>query len=328
MLFFLLSFLLSFALSSLILFFLVPVLGNNLIDLPNRRSSHIQPTPSGGGLVFLIVSTLSFFLLCLFDHFSVIAALPLIVLPLGLIGFIDDKYSLSPVFRFTAQLLTSFILVAVSPLIQPYYLSFLQGNFLILFVFLFIILSVTAIINFTNFMDGLDGLVPGCMLVIFSALSISYFPSFTVWILVGSIFAFLFWNWSPASVFMGDAGSTFLGSLYAAFVLQASDWSATLSILLISTPIIADSFFCVLRRFLARQPLTQAHRLHLFQRLNQAGFSHSRVSAIYIAATIILALANFIGGLPWLLGLVITETLIGVWLDQRVAVPFQVASMR
>jgi hypothetical protein len=70
----------------------------------------------------------------------------------------------------------------------------------------------------------------------------------------------------------------------------------------------------------------QAHRLHLFQRLHQAGWPHARVSSLYIAATVVLALAFLWGGLSWVISLAALELLIGVWLDQRVALPFAVAS--
>ena len=70
----------------------------------------------------------------------------------------------------------------------------------------------------------------------------------------------------------------------------------------------------------------QAHRLHLYQRLHQAGWPHARVSVVYIAATTVLALALLVGGWTWVFSLSVAELLIGVWLDQRVAVPFAVAS--
>lgn len=70
----------------------------------------------------------------------------------------------------------------------------------------------------------------------------------------------------------------------------------------------------------------QAHRPHLFQRLHQAGWPHARVSLTAIAATAVLAVALLAGGWPWVSGLAVVELLVGVWLDQRVAVPFAVAS--
>ena len=77
---------------------------------------------------------------------------------------------------------------------------------------------------------------------------------------------------------------------------------------------------------MAGQRVFQAHRLHLFQRLQQAGWSHSQVSLTYIASTAFLAVAMLLGGLLWVLSLSLAVLLIGVWLDQRVAVPFAAAS--
>ena len=89
--------------------------------------------------------------------------------------------------------------------------------------------------------------------------------------------------------------------------------------------LLLDACLCVPRRFLAGQRVFQPHRLHLYQRLHQAGWSHSRVSFIYILVTAVLALAMILGGLIWVLGLSLGVLSLGVWLDQRVAVPFAVA---
>jgi len=143
---------------------------------------------------------------------------------------------------------------------------------------------------------------------------------------VGSLLGFLFWNWSPAKVFMGDVGSTFLGAIFALLVLQASSWPEALAMLLVATPLLGDACLCVPRRMMAGQQVFQAHRLHLFQRLHQAGWPHARVSTFYISATVLLATAFLWGGLSWVIALAVVELLIGVWLDQKVAVPFAVAS--
>ena len=84
--------------------------------------------------------------------------------------------------------------------------------------------------------------------------------------------------------------------------------------------------FCVPRRLFAGQRIFQAHRLHLFQRLHQAGWFHAHVSSLYIAATAVLAIAHLAGGLAWVIVFAVVVLLIGVWLDQRVAVAFAVAS--
>ena len=108
--------------------------------------------------------------------------------------------------------------------------------------------------------------------------------------------------------------------------LQASSWPESFGYLLVASPLLVDACFCVLRRLLAGQRVFQAHRLHLFQRLQQAGWPHARVSLTYILGTVLLSVAMLVGGLPWVLSVSVVELLIGVWLDQRVAVSFLQAS--
>ena len=96
--------------------------------------------------------------------------------------------------------------------------------------------------------------------------------------------------------------------------------------MLVATPLLADACLCVPRRLFTGQRIFQAHRLHLFQRLHQAGWCHAHVSSLYIAATVVLAIAHLAGGLAWVIGFAFAVLLIGVWLDQHVAVPFAVAS--
>ncbi len=300
----------------LLLWALIPQLRLYLLDQPNVRSSHQRPTPRGGGLAFVVVAALAN-VFALFKGGSQGVACswaPLLALPLAFVGFFDDRHNLSAGLRYCIQLATALLVILVSPL-----------RFSWLAVPLLLIL-VTAIINFTNFMDGLDGLVAGCMSIAISALAIALSAPWPIWALVGSLASFLFWNWSPSKVFMGDVGSTFLGAVFACLVLQASSWSQAFGLLLVGTPLLGDACLCVPRRLLAGQRVFQAHRLHLFQRLHQAGWSHSRVSLTYIAATTVLAFALLVGGWLWVMGIAVLELLVGVWLDQRVAVPFAVAS--
>ena len=164
------------------------------------------------------------------------------------------------------------------------------------------------------------------MAVVISSLSIQLSAPWNFWGLVGALLGFLFWNWSPSKVFMGDVGSTFLGSIFAGLALQALTWPEVLGLLLVCTPLMADACFCVLRRYFAGQHIFQAHCLHLFQRLHQAGWTHEQVSITYILSTLILAVSLHFGGLLWVSAFAVLELLVGVWLDQRVALPFAVSS--
>ena len=322
-----LSFILIFVFSAitswLFVAAIIPLLNNGLLDCPNNRSSHVKPTPRGGGISFVLVSSLaSVFALCLSlnsNHsLSPLILSPLLSFPLSVVGFIDDRFNLPSTWRFVVQLATAFAIVLISPLVVPSY------YFLILFPLMLI--AVTAVINFTNFMDGLDGLVAGSVSVSIATAAIIVRAPWPIWVLVASLLGFLCWNWSPAKVFMGDVGSTFLGSVFCCILLQAPTWSDCLGLLLVATPLLADSCFCVLRRLFAGHRIFTAHRLHLFQRLHQAGWSHAQVSSTYIFMTFLLGISMIIGGLPWVILSATIVFIFGMLLDLRFAVPFSLAS--
>ena len=142
-------------------------------------------------------------------------------------------------------------------LFKPIFLSFASQFFVGALLFFFLSFSGVALINFTNFMDGVDGLVAGSMAICFSLLALQLPGSLPLWALVGSLLAFLLWNWSPAKVFMGDVGSTFLGAVFVSLVLQVPSWLNALSMLLVLTPLFCDTTLCLFRRLLSRQNLSK-----------------------------------------------------------------------
>tara|TARA_B100000886_G_C20157164_1_gene380521 strand:+ start:34 stop:561 length:528 start_codon:yes stop_codon:yes gene_type:complete len=171
-------------------------------------------------------------------------------------------------------------------------------------------------------MDGIDGLVASNMFSIFLLAFIKINGLEVLIFLVGSLTGFLLWNWSPAKVFMGDIGSTFLGAMFAGLVLQTSNLENSLGLLLVCTPLLADSLICVLLRIKVKQNPFEAHKLHLYQRLVTGGFSHKKVSLIYFVATTISAIIYCNYGLG-LLGLfIVLELLLGFYLNDRYASPF------
>ena len=286
----------------LLLLVLLPLLRRGLLDQPNARSAHRLPTPRGGGVGFVLVSCLWGFPL-----------VPLLCAPLALVGLLDDRLNLPAALRYGAQLATAIALVlAVGPSpIAPLLLAVA-------------LVAITAVINFFNFMDGLDGLVAGCSAVVFAVAAISSGASW-LWPLVGALLGFLIWNWSPARLFMGDVGSTFLGAVFAGVVLQAPGVADGLALLLVAVPLLADALICVLRRLMAGQPVFQAHRLHLYQRLQQAGWSHRRVCLVYLVATALIGAALLAGG--GVAGSAAAAVVLawGVALDRTLAVPFSTA---
>ena len=323
---FMISLIFSALCSWYLLFLLVPKLRLNFLDHPNSRSSHIHPTPRGGGLVFVAVSAVCSATALFSGQDLSLVSLPLAATPLAVVGLFDDRHNLPSSLRFLAQLLTAFPIIVFSPLLNVYVLSLLAGNWYLSFFIFFLVIVFTAVINFINFMDGVDGLVAGCLAVAVSALAFAFDASWPLFALVGSLIGFLFWNWSPAKVFMGDVGSTFLGAVFAGLLFQFSSWSQAFGYFLVLTPLLADSCLCLIRRIFAGHRFLQPHRLHLFQRLNQAGWSHARVSCSYIGATTLLAILMFFGGWLSVLPMTFVVLLVGLWLDQRVAVPFSSVS--
>ena len=282
-----------------LLWALIPLLRQRLLDQPNARSSHQIPTPRGGGIAFVLVGSL----LSAWMGTGATAWIPLLCAPLAVVGMVDDRYDLPAALRYAVQLATAVALVAITPLPLP--LWFLPV----------VVVAVTAVINFFNFMDGLDGLVALCGAILMLAAGL--------WPVAGALLGFLAWNWSPAKVFMGDVGSTWLGAVFAGMVLQQTTAWGALSLLLVAFPLLADACLCILRRLQAGQPIFQAHRLHLFQRLQQAGWPHGRVARLYGGATMLLALARVHGGSTAIMPLVAAELLLGMGLDRFQALPFR-----
>jgi Fuc2NAc and GlcNAc transferase len=288
---------------------LIPWLSSRMLDLPNSRSSHFVPTPRGGGVVFVALSSLVAFG-SLGLHLGDIVWVPLVALPLAVVGWADDRLNLPVLSRFFVQLATGLVLVGLSPLpFAP-------------FATIIVVISAVAVINFTNFMDGLDGLLASCMAVSLATAAIKLQAPFPIWSLIGALLGFLFWNWSPAKVFMGDVGSTFLGAVFFGLVLQSTNYFQAFSLFLVLAPLLGDASLTLFRRLAAGQPVFQAHRQHLFQRLNKAGWSHARVTYTYFLATALLALAVLAFDIYAAVLLLFFQSVVACWLEYRVAVPF------
>jgi len=293
----------QFILGSLLSYFFVaiilPILRQKLLDTPNNRSSHYLPTPRGGGIVFVIVGSL---LTYIFSS-GTMRWIPILCLPLSIIGIIDDYKDVSAFWRYFVQFLTVLVLLYVAKIEIP------------IWSIPFLILILTGIINFVNFMDGLDGIVAGSAVLLMAAGS--------NWSLSGSIFGFLIWNWSPAKVFMGDVGSTFIGAVFAGLIIQQPTTENAFSFLLLGFPLFGDAAVCIIRRLHCGKNIFSPHRQHLYQRLNQAGWNHSQVALVYILAVFILILGRAIGGLSLLIALVMLELLLAFVLDLTVATKFE-----
>ena len=275
-------------------------------DVPNFRSTHKKIKPKSGGFIFVLGALFSSFLKSNYSF--------LLSIPLAVIGLIDDKFELSPKVRLFSHFLTVLVLFFCLP----------NSLFLIIsksyLVFPIIIIAGVAIINFSNFMDGIDGLVAGCYLIIFSFASYlidkMYIP------IVGVILAFLVLNWYPSKIFMGDIGSTFLGALFVTALFQIKSLELFIAFILFSFPLFFDAFFCVIRRFFGGKVLYKPHRDHLYQRLVDNDFSTTKVSLLYMGSTFFIALNYVKFGLSAATISTIIIFLSGIFIDRKYARKF------
>ncbi len=299
-----------FLISLIVYKIFIPVYRKNIIDIPNLRSSHKVAKPTGGGLIFALMT-------CLLDLFRN-NYLSIISLPLSILGFIDDKKNISSILRFFSQFLTVLVLIFLTMDHAILIKILSEKYFLVLLIPLTIFL--TGIINFTNFMDGIDGLVAGSMLVIFIFFSVK--NDFLFLSIIPLLFAFLFYNWHPSKIFMGDSGSNFLGSIYITMLLKSSSIFDFFVLLALASPLFLDAATCLIRRYLNNQNIFKPHKLHLYQRLIQSGFSHSLVSTTYISGTLLIGLVALSNNLSLLIFVVCLIFIFGIYLDKNVALSF------
>ncbi|GAB4303150.1 MAG: glycosyltransferase family 4 protein [Oscillatoriaceae cyanobacterium] len=302
--------LLTFLLSLLTTGWLKQRFSHNLLDIPNDRSSHSQPTPRGGGLGFIIAfaaNTIlnpilsSYFpkifpenLLPLTAPQSFLLQLWAILTPLAIIGFLDDKHNLPASIRYLVQLTAASIAIfCFGSFPQPWLTSLgLPGQII---AYTLTAIAITALINFYNFMDGLDGLVAGVTTVQLGFFAL-YLNQPVWWLLAAALLGFMWWNWSPAKIFMGDVGSTVLGAAVVIPMLNTDNPSQAWTALAITLPLTADAIYTLIRRLMRRENIFKAHRSHLYQRLQQSGWTHGQVAIIYISFTLLIALSIRVWG--------------------------------
>lgn len=311
---------LSFLISIVTTFLIKQYLSQKLVDIPNDRSSHSQPTPRGGGLGFilgfavtsLIVAIIQVYLpeISSIDFKINILYLWLILTPLAVIGIIDDRYNVPAKIRYLVQLIVTIVAVISFGNFPLPWLTNL-GIYGQIITIILTIIGFTALINFYNFMDGLDGIVASVSAIQLAFIAF-YFNQPLWWFLVAGLIGFLYWNWSPAKIFMGDVGSTFLGATIAIAILNTQDhpimaWSG----LAITLSLTADAIYTLICRLIRRENIFQAHRTHLYQRLQQSGCSHAQVSIIYCLVTIAnsILIINFHSLGSWLSLLLVTSAI-------------------
>ncbi|MDO8426217.1 MAG: hypothetical protein Q7T24_01730 [Deltaproteobacteria bacterium] len=244
--------------------------GAFLLDMPNERSSHSTPTPRGGGagivLGFILISA------AVIKDFSGAA----VGAGVGLLGFFEDRLSLPAPLRLFLQLILALGAVLATRSTGP--------------AILFWVILIAGTANFYNFLDGIDGIAGLTGAVSFSLLAFFSFyiagmveaGSVSIALAAGCL-GFLPFNFPKARVFMGDAGSMFLGFEFALTVFNLSSSLRSLLCLgMFLCVFYADALLTLFFRWRRNEGLTVSHRGHLYQYLcNELSLPHWAVSASY-----------------------------------------------
>ena len=189
------------------------------------------------------------------------------------------------------------------------------------FYFLLILISGTAIINFTNFIDGIDGILAANMII--NLIHISIFNNTNnLYPLIGGLLAFFLLNKSPASVFMGDVGSTFLGAVLFMEIIKIDDYKIAFLSFSGSIPIYMDAFFCVVARFINNENIFLSHKKHLYQRLVSSEFNHNKVTFIYSVSSILICLSSYTYNISNVIYMISLVFIAGLILNYFYAKPF------
>ena len=283
-----------------------------LIDSPNERSSHSIPTPRGGGLGIIVSLVVTAVVTAVAGQPTPGAWLVLPVALIAAIGWADDvSGGLSTSLRFVLQLsLAGGTVIFLGPFTHlpfPAPLDLPLG----LLALPLTVVWIVGVTNVFNFLDGIDGyagtqgLIAGVGLIFLGGSTLSLLGLS----LAAASLGFLTVNWSPARIFMGDVGALAIGFFVAcAPLLSPAEvrGSSGFTVGLLLWFFLADGFWTFARRLLRGAPVWKAHREHLYQRLHQMGWSHSRVVSTLagpmtlVAASGILAFRSGESNATWL----------------------------
>ena len=267
-----------------------------VMDTPAARKAHDRPTPKGGGVGIVAAFLVGLVLLYAFGEFArlaneyflgVIAA----SFAIAAVAFLDDLRDWPFTVKLGVQTLAALVAVGTGIFLHDYRVPYL-GPVFIGWIGVPITLGwLLFTTNAVNFIDGLNGLAGGVMLIaslflaFFSASYGSWFCYAASGMLAAGLLGFLPFNFPQARIFMGDVGSQFCGFMIAVLGVVASRFDgASLSFLLVPmllSGVLFDVAFTLVRRALAGQRLTQAHRGHLYQIAQRSGVPAIAVALIH-----------------------------------------------
>ncbi|MCP5345886.1 MAG: glycosyltransferase family 4 protein [Gammaproteobacteria bacterium] len=273
------------------------------LDIPVERSAHRQPMPSAGGVAMLVPFLVGLVLFFLGGRIE----LPTLLifagcLVMALIGLVDDLHPLAIRWRLPFQFASALWILGWAGVLPSLQLAGwrVENPLLINGV---AVLSFVWLLNLFNFMDGIDGLAAtetsyvtllSCLL----AITANDQPIFSMSALTGAVaLGFLVWNWAPAKIFMGDAGSSFLGYCLGALAITslANGTMNPWSWLLLLGVFVVDATYTLLYRILSGQRWYEGHSSHAYQHAARLLGSHRRINLLVLAVNLL-----WLAPLAWL----------------------------
>jgi Fuc2NAc and GlcNAc transferase len=248
-------------------------LARQVVDVPNARSSHSAPTPRGGGMAIVVTTLAS---MIVFGASGRLAWPDVIGLAgagafVAVVGFVDDHRHIPAPWRLLAHVAAAAWLLRWLDWSSP---APVRATLVTMLWPVVDALYVVWVLNLTNFMDGIDGIAA------VEAITVSAFGATLGWLagvsgapvavpvlLAAGALGFVIWNWPPARIFMGDAGSGFVGLMLAAVSLSAGREHGTLfsAWVILLGVFVTDATVTLLRRALRGDRIHQAHRTHAYQ---------------------------------------------------------------
>lgn len=285
------------------------------MDVPNDRSSHVVPTPRGGGLVVAAICIASYVIASVPLNYSLSYGYLTGAILIVTISWLDDIYSISVIWRFLVHSIAAAVLIYDVGYVSLFYAPYIGQTYNIgIFGAIISLIWVIWLVNSYNFMDGIDGIAgvqaiaAGMGWFIVGVLLDSPTTIMIGGVTTSAAAGFLIHNWQPAKIFMGDAGSAFLGFTFAAlpFVIRSQlnesvGYLPIVSVLFVWL-FVFDSVATFILRLLRGEKVWQAHRKHIYQKLVISGRSHRYVSSLYGLLAIVIAVPTALA-LSGLLGL-------------------------
>lgn len=261
---------------------------DGMLDRPNARSSHVQPTPRGGGVSFVVTTLAATLGLATSGELSAREASGILLggSLVAIVGAIDDKRGLAARWRFSVHMISIAFLIGLMASWDAALLHDLSTAARAVLLALALVSGIW-LINLTNFMDGIDGIAGTEAVTVCSAIAIcgvlTAAPRATILLpvfLAAGALGFLLWNWPPARIFMGDAGSGFLGFCFAALTFQSAQVSPPLFwcwVIMLGV-FVTDATVTIVRRQLRGERVTLAHRTHGYQHAARRWNGHRPVT--------------------------------------------------